>query len=88
MAVLPQNTDIIEQSSEAVLQQIDWVTPSRSTDVELIDYLRDELAISADSIALALRHCEQERGTLPMVLWRYGFVSIEQLNQIFDWMAR
>jgi hypothetical protein len=88
MAVLPQNTDIIEQSSEVALQQIDWVTPSKSTDVELIDYLRDELAISADSIALALRHCEQEHGTLPMVLWRYGFVSIEQLNQIFDWMAR
>lgn len=88
MAVLPPDIDIVEQHSEVALQQIDWVTPSESRDVDLIDYLKNELAISADSIALALRHCEQERGTLPMMLWRYGFVSIEQLNQIFDWMAR
>lgn len=58
------------------------------TEIQLIRYLKEELAVSDDSIELALRHCEQERGTLPMVLWRYGFVSIDQLNQIFDWMAR
>ncbi|MBE9013594.1 DUF2949 domain-containing protein [Pseudanabaenaceae cyanobacterium LEGE 13415] len=57
-------------------------------DSHLIRYLKEELAVPNDSIELALRHCEQERGTLPMVLWRYGFVSIDQLNQIFDWMAR
>ncbi len=54
----------------------------------LIHYLREELAVSEASIELALRHCQQEHGTLPMVLWRYGFVSIDQLNQIFDWMER
>ncbi|MCU0550122.1 MAG: DUF2949 domain-containing protein [Leptolyngbya sp. Prado105] len=86
MAVLPP--DIFQQSSDVALQSIDWVTPSRATDVELIDYLKDELAVSSDSIELAMRHCQQERGTLPMMLWRYGFVSIDQLNQIFDWMAR
>lgn len=86
MAVVPPYT--IEQNSEVALQQITWVTGSESTDTELIDYLRDELAISAESIELALRHCQQERGTLPMMLWRYGLVSIDQLNQIFDWMAR
>ncbi|BAS56715.1 hypothetical protein NIES2135_39690 [Leptolyngbya boryana NIES-2135] len=86
MAVLPPDT--IQQSSEVALQQIDWIAPAESTEIELIDYLKDELAVSDDSIDLALRHCQQERGTLPMVLWRYGFVSIDQLNQIFDWMAR
>lgn len=54
---------------------------------ELIHFLRDELGVADSSIALALRYCRQERGTLPMILWRYGFVSIDQLNQIFDWMA-
>ncbi|MBW4441447.1 MAG: DUF2949 domain-containing protein [Plectolyngbya sp. WJT66-NPBG17] len=58
------------------------------TDSKLVRYLREELAVSDDFIELALRHCEQERGTLPMVLWRYGFVSINQLDQIFDWMAK
>ncbi|MGG6263481.1 DUF2949 domain-containing protein [Leptolyngbya sp. AN03gr2] len=58
------------------------------TDSQLIRYLKEELAVPDELVELALRHSEQERGTLPMVLWRYGFVSIDQLNQIFDWMAR
>jgi hypothetical protein len=58
------------------------------TDSELIRYLREELGVSEDSIELAIRHCRQEQGTLPMVLWRYGLVSIEQLNHLFDWMAQ
>lgn len=63
-------------------------TQAERTDAELIRYLREELAVSEDSIELAIRHSQQEHGTLPMVLWRYGFVSIDQLNQIFDWMAQ
>jgi Protein of unknown function (DUF2949) len=86
MAVLP--SEVIEQNSQGAFQKIDWVTPTESTELEFLDYLKDELSVPADSIELAMRHCKQERGTLPMVLWRYGFVSIDQLNQIFDWMAR
>lgn len=63
-------------------------TQTEPDDTSLIRYLKEELALPEDLIELALRHCEQEHGTLPMVLWRYGFVSIDQLNQIFDWMAR
>lgn len=58
------------------------------SDSALMRFLEQDLDISQDSIALALRYCRQEQGTLPMVLWQYGFVSIEQLNQIFDWLAR
>lgn len=72
----------------AVLSSETSEQATEPTDTQLIRYLKEELAVSEDSIELALRHCEQERGTLPMVLWRYGFVSIDQLNQIFDWMAR
>ncbi len=79
MAVLPSEVEID--------QQLETVNSERS-DSQLIRYLQEELAVSEDSIELALRHCKQERGTLPMVLWRYGFVSIDQLNQLFDWMAR
>ncbi len=55
---------------------------------DLTQFLREELGISEASIELALRHCNHEQGTLPMILWRYGFVSIEQLNQLFDWLAQ
>jgi Protein of unknown function (DUF2949) len=56
-----------------------------STQAKLIKFLREELAIPATAIALALRQPEQ--GTnLPMVLWQYGLITLDQLNQIFDWM--
>lgn len=80
MAVLPSEVNINLQMEPVIA-----VDPS---DPQLIRYLKEELAISDDSIEFALRHCEQERGTLPMVLWRYGFVSIAQLDQIFDWLAQ
>lgn len=61
--------------------------PLSSEDQELIAFLKEELLISDDSIAIALRYAHQDRGPLPMILWRYGFVSLAQLNQIFDWMT-
>lgn len=68
--------------------EVDEQTQTEEVESQLIRYLKEELAVSDESIDLARRHCEQERGTLPMVLWRYGFVSIDQLNQIFDWLER
>ena len=52
----------------------------------LIDFLQSELAIPANSIATALRHPEQNASLLPMILWQYGLITLEQLNQVFDWM--
>ena len=53
---------------------------------QLLQFLQDDLAISAGAIALALRHCEKDAGPLPMILWKYGLVTIEQLDHIFDWL--
>ncbi|MGD1942168.1 MAG: DUF2949 domain-containing protein [Leptolyngbyaceae cyanobacterium] len=52
----------------------------------LIRFLQTELAVSQDSINMALRHYEQDPGPLPIVLWQYGLISLEQLDQIYDWM--
>jgi len=53
---------------------------------QLITFLQEELDISAKSIAVALRRSQQDPGPLPMILWQYGLVSIEQLAKIFDWL--
>lgn len=61
---------------------------------QLIRFLEEELAVSASSIAFAERICRsltpRHRGSdstsLPMVLWQYGLVTIEQLDRIFDWL--
>ena len=52
----------------------------------LIRFLEEELALSPSSIEMALRHREQDPGPLPMILWNYGLITIEQLDRIFEWM--
>ena len=52
----------------------------------LIDFLQNELAIPADAVNLALRHREQSPSILPMILWQYGLITLEQMERIFDWL--
>lgn len=51
-----------------------------------IDFLHNELAIPKDAINLALRHEEQSPSIIPMILWQYGLISLEQMERIFDWL--
>lgn len=53
---------------------------------KLISFLRDELAIPSTSIDLAVRHQPDAPNLLPMILWQYGLVTLEQLDRIFDWL--
>ena len=52
----------------------------------LIRFLQEELSLSQDSIAIAERSLKQNPGPLPMILWQYGLVTLEELNRIFDWL--
>lgn len=56
------------------------------THTRLIRFLREELAVPATAIAFGLKHQGQDVGQLPMILWQYGLITLEQLNRIFDWM--
>lgn len=60
---------------------------SQRNNTQLIDFLQERLALSPPLIDMALRHCEQDQGPLPMILWQYGLISLNQLEQIFDWLA-
>ena len=54
---------------------------------KLIQFLQDDLAISPDAIAVAMkRSSDQPSNLLPMVLWQYGLITIEQLDQVFEWL--
>ncbi|MBD6619903.1 DUF2949 domain-containing protein [Komarekiella sp. 'clone 1'] len=53
---------------------------------QLVHFLEEELGISDGAISLALRHCEQTPNFLPITLWQYGLVTLDQLTQIFDWL--
>jgi hypothetical protein len=53
-----------------------------------MQYLQEELAIPHDSLAIALRHPPQNAIQLPMVLWQYGLVNLNQLEQMLDWLEQ
>jgi Protein of unknown function (DUF2949) len=51
----------------------------------LLKFLKDDLMLPKDSIDLALRYVEQDPGPLPIILWQYGLISLDQLSKIYDW---
>ncbi|MEM7064675.1 MAG: DUF2949 domain-containing protein [Cyanobacteria bacterium P01_B01_bin.77] len=59
------------------------ISPNNS----LLLFLRDSLAIPEESIESALQHSEQDLSLFPIILWQYKLITLEQLDQIFDWLA-
>ncbi|RMF63960.1 MAG: DUF2949 domain-containing protein [Cyanobacteria bacterium J069] len=56
------------------------------TYTRLIKFLREELSVPDASIAIAQKRIERDQGPLPMILWQYGLVTLEQLDRIYDWL--
>jgi hypothetical protein len=52
---------------------------------ELVSYLRQDLGLSENALSLGLKQAQQEQAPLPVVLWRFGLISLEQLDQVLSW---
>jgi hypothetical protein len=52
----------------------------------LISFLQLELAIPADSIALAIKTGERDPNLFSVILWQYGLLTMEQLERVWDWL--
>ncbi len=57
-----------------------------ATHSRFIHFLQEDLSLSTASISLALRYREQNPGPLPMILWQYGLITLEQLDRIYNWL--
>ena len=55
---------------------------------QLIEFLQQELSVSAQEIDVVLRRQEPLRTQLPILLWQYGLITIQQLETIFDWQEK
>lgn len=51
----------------------------------LIQFLKNDLSIPHNSVEMALRHPEHST-QLPMILWQYGLITLDQLDQVFEWL--
>jgi hypothetical protein len=60
-------------------------SPQPAPHQELLRYLRTEVGLSDNAMGLGLKQAQLEQAPLPIVLWRYGLISLEQLDQVLLW---
>ena len=53
---------------------------------QFLHFLHDDLAVPADSISFAQQYMGRFPELLPMTLWQHHLVTLDQLEQIFDWL--
>jgi hypothetical protein len=51
----------------------------------LLRYLRSQLGLSESALALGIRQAQLEQAPLAVVLWRFGLISLQQLEQVLQW---
>ena len=51
----------------------------------LLQFLQRRLGLSPSALDLGLRQAELEQAPLPIVLWSFGLLSLDQLEEVFDW---
>lgn len=52
---------------------------------DLVRYLRQDLGLGENALNLGLKQAQREQAPLPVVLWRFGLISLEQLDQVLAW---
>jgi hypothetical protein len=61
------------------------ISPQPLPASELVRYLRQELGLGENALNLGLKQAQLEQAPLPVVLWRFGLISLEQLDQVLAW---
>ncbi len=51
----------------------------------LLRYLRGQFGLSESALALGIRQAQLEQAPLAVVLWRFGLISLQQLEQVLQW---
>jgi len=51
----------------------------------LLRFLQRRLGLSPSALELGQRQAELEQAPLPIVLWSFGLLSLQQLEDVFDW---
>ena len=59
--------------------------PQPSPEPALLGFLRHRLNLGEGALALGMRQCQLEQAPLPVVLWRYGLLSLEQFYVVLAW---
>ena len=52
---------------------------------ELCDFIIDKLGISQNALELGIKRSCLENSPLPIVMWSYGLITLNQLKIILSW---
>lgn len=63
-------------------------SPQPNPSQALIEHLRQDMGLSEKALNLGLRQAQQEQAPLPVVLWRFGLISLTQLEELLTWQEQ
>ncbi len=53
---------------------------------KFVRFLQEDLGLSKDALAIIQKSEHKITEPIPMVLWKYGLVTLEELDRIYDWL--
>ena len=61
--------------------------PKKDNSKQLIIFLKKKIGLSDNAIALGITQSEREQAPLPIVLWSFGLLSIDQYHKVINWQS-
>ena len=55
---------------------------------KIITFLRDEIGLEKSSIELGLKLSIKNNTPLPILLWNYGILTIEELDKLYTFLFK
>lgn len=53
---------------------------------QLVNFVQREFGVSRAEVITALHH-DEAASQFPLILWQYGFITVQQLDRLFDWLV-
>ena len=53
---------------------------------ELCDFIIQKIGVSQSALELGIRRSSLENSPLPIVMWSYGLINLDQLEIILTWL--
>lgn len=60
-------------------------SPQPPPPAELVRHLRHDLGVGENALELGIRQSQLEQAPLPVVLWRFGLITLDQFDRILAW---
>ncbi len=59
---------------------------NKNTFYKPIKFLLKEIGLSKSAINLGIRLSKKNNASLPIILWSYGLISLDELDRFYDYL--